>query len=124
MVEDVRAIFRTKTRDEWLPLLWGADTAAAPVNSIAEAFDDPQVRHIGMAWELDHPTEGRVTQLGSPARFSRTPAAFERFAPILGEHTRDVLADAGFEEAAIADLESAGIVRSWTGDGWTAARES
>ena len=118
MVEDVRGIFLTKTRDEWLPLLWAADTAAAPVNSIAEALDDPQVRHIGMTWELDHPTEGTVLQQGVPARFSRTPVEFERFAPILGEHTHEVLTEAGFDAAAIADLEAGGIVKSWTGEGW------
>lgn len=118
MVEDVRAVFLTKTRDEWLPLLWAADTAAAPVNSIAEALDDPQVRHIGMTWELDHPTEGRVLQQGVPARFSRTPVEFERFAPVLGEHTHEVLTEAGFDAAAIADLEASGIVKTWTGEGW------
>ena len=118
MVEDVRGIFLTKTREEWLPLLWAAETCAAPVNSIADALQDPQVRHVGMSWELDHPTEGRVQQLGFPARFSRTPVAFERFAPVLGEHTRELLTEVGFDAAEVADLEAAGVVKSWTGEGW------
>ena len=118
MVEDVRAIFLTKTREEWLPMLWEAETCAAPVNSIADALQDPQVRHVGMAWDLEHPSEGTVQQLGFAARFSRTPVAFERFAPILGEHTHEVLTEAGFDAAEIADLEAAGIVKSWTGEGW------
>lgn len=121
MTADVKAIFLTRTRDEWLPLLQEAETCAAPVNTIAEAFVDPQVQHIGMVWNMQHPTEGAVRQLGSPARFSRTPVAFERFAPVLGEHTREVLAEAGFAPDEIAALEDEGTVKSWTGDGWAAA---
>lgn len=118
LVADVRAIFLTKNRDEWLPLLWAAETAAAPVNSIPDAFNDPQVRHIGMAWELDHPTEGKARQIGTPVRFSRTPVGFERFAPIIGEHTHEILGEAGFSADEIAALESDGIVKSWTGETW------
>ena len=118
LVEDVKTIFLTRTREEWLPLLWAAETAAAPVNSVAEAFVDPQVQHVGMAWELTHPTEGKVRQLGWPVRFSRTPAEFERFAPILGEHTREILRDARFSTSEISSLERDGIVKSWTGETW------
>ncbi|MSQ30251.1 MAG: CoA transferase [Dehalococcoidia bacterium] len=118
MVEDIKAVFLTKTRDEWLPLLWAAETAAAPVNNVAEAFVDPQVQHIGMAWELTHPTEGAARQIGWPVRFSRTPVGFERFAPILGEHTRELLDGAGFSAAEISALERDGIVKSWTGQTW------
>ena len=118
MVEDIKAIFLTKTRDEWLPLLWAAETAAAPVNSVAEAFVDPQAQHIGMAWELTHPTEGTVRQLGWPVRFSRTAVEFERFAPILGEHTREILRNAGFSTDDVSVLESDGVVKSWTGEIW------
>ncbi len=118
MVQDIQALFKTKTRDEWLPILWAADSAVAPMNDVAEAFDDPQVRHIGMAWEMQHPTEGLVRQMGSPMTFSRTPVEFERFAPVLGEHTHEVLEQAGYSASEIANLEDEGIVKSWTGDGW------
>ena len=118
MLADIQALFKTKTRAEWLPLLWTVDAAVAPMNDVAEAFEDPQVRHVGMAWELQHPTEGAVRQIGSPMTFSRTPVEFERFAPILGEHTHEVLASAGYTAAEITRLEGEGIVKSWTGDGW------
>lgn len=124
MVADIKAIFLTKDRAEWLPALWAAETAAAPVNSIPEAFDDPQVRHIGMAWELEHPTEGIARQIGTPVRYSRTPVGFERFAPIIGEHTREVLRDAGLDAGEVTALERAGIVKSWTGDGWVGGADA
>lgn len=122
MMADLRAVFLEKDRDDWLRILWAADTCAAPVHDVAAAFVDPQVKHIGMAWDYDHPTEGRVQQLGFPVTFSRTAVGPERFAPILGEHTREVLSEAGFSAAGIADLESSKVVRSWTGDGWTGGR--
>ena len=115
MEEEVRAIFQTKTRDEWLEALWEADTCAAPVNDMPEALEDPQVREIGMVWEVDHPTEGRVKQMGCPIGFSRTPATFRNFAPVLGQDTRDVLKAAGYSDAELAALEAKGIVKSWEG---------
>lgn len=113
MVEEVMAHFLTKTRDEWLEILIPAETCVAPIHmTMEEAFQDPQIQAIGMAWNLDHPTEGTVRQLGSPVRFSRTPAHFRNFAPVWGQETRDVLADAGYDAATIDDLEARGIIRT------------
>ena len=114
MVLAVKAQFLTKTREEWLDILVPADTCVAPLHeSVAMALDeDPQVKAIGMAWELDHPLEGHVRQIGAPALFSRTPQTFRTWAPLLGEHTHDVLSGSGFSAAEIADLEAKGIVKS------------
>ena len=115
MEEEVRAIFLTRTRDEWLRALWEADTCAAPVNDMAEALEDPQVREAGMVWEVDHPSEGRVRQMGFPIGFSRTPATFRSFAPTLGQDTQEVLQAAGYSDAEIAGLEARGIAKRWRG---------
>lgn len=115
MVEDIQELFLTKTREEWLEILWKADTAAAPVNTMIEAFEDPQIRHLGMVWETKHPTEGLVKQMGFPFRFSRTPASFRNFAPLLGEHTRELLREAGYTPEQIVELERTKIVKSWAG---------
>ena len=114
MVLAIKAQMLTKTRDEWLEILVPAETCVAPIHeSVAAALDeDPQIKAIGMAWEMDHPLEGHVRQIGAPARFSRTPQQFRTWAPLLGEHTHEVLHDAGFDDAKIAALEAQGIVKS------------
>ncbi len=117
MVEDVREIFRTRDRDDWLRDLWAADTCAAPVNDPAEALDDPQVRHLGMMWEAEHPAQGTVRQVGFPIGFSRSKVELRRFAPVLGEHTHELLAEAGYAAAEIAALERDGVVKSWAAAG-------
>ena len=114
MIETVRAVFLTKDRDEWIDILVKADTVVAPIHmTLDDAYGDPQMQHVGMNWDLPHPTQGTVRQLGFPVRFSRTPVEFQKWAPLLGEHTREVLADTGYDAAAIAALEARGIVRSW-----------
>ena len=113
MVEDIRAIFLTRDRDDWLRDLWAADTCAAPVNEPAEALDDPQVRHVGMTWEVEHPSQGPVRQVGFPIAFSRSKVDLRRFAPVLGEHTRELLTEAGYPAGDIATLEADGVVKSW-----------
>ena len=114
VVEDIQRIFLTKTRDEWLRILWDADSCAAPVNNIPDTLKDPQIREIGMVWEAEHPTEGHIQQIGHPVLFSRTPATLRTLAPVLGAHTRDVLRDAGFSDGESAGLEERGIVKSWS----------
>ncbi|MSQ61510.1 MAG: CoA transferase [Dehalococcoidia bacterium] len=112
MAKDVRDIFLTRTRDEWLALLIEGGTCAAPVNSREEALGDPQLQHLGMIWKLRHPTEGEVAQTGFPVRFSQTPVSPRDFAPVLGQHTRDILRAAGYDDAAIAELERTSVVKS------------
>ena len=112
MVSEIQQIFLTRPRDEWLTLLRDAETCIAPVHDVPGAFADPQVQHIGMALELDHPSEGKVKQLGFPVRFSRTPGVFKGFAPLLGADTRAILKEVGFSDAEVTDLERSEIVRS------------
>ena len=68
------------------------------------AFDDPQVRARGMVVDVDHPTLGAIRTLGSPIKMSETPPVVDRRAPLLGEHTHQVLREAGCSESEIAAI--------------------
>jgi crotonobetainyl-CoA:carnitine CoA-transferase CaiB-like acyl-CoA transferase len=102
--------FATASRDEWVARLWQADISAGPVNSFAEAAADPQMRAREMVFEIDHPVEGRIPQLGFPVKFSATPGAVTRPPPGLGEHNGEVLTELGYSAEAIADLARDGTI--------------
>jgi crotonobetainyl-CoA:carnitine CoA-transferase CaiB-like acyl-CoA transferase len=101
---------KTKTTAEWLELLRAADIWCGPVYGYADLVEDEQIKHNGTFVEYDHPTEGHVKTPGFPIRFSKTPSTVERGAPVVGQHSRDVLREAGFDDAAIEQLLSKGAV--------------
>jgi crotonobetainyl-CoA:carnitine CoA-transferase CaiB-like acyl-CoA transferase len=78
---------------EWQRLLAEHDVPHARVNTVAEVFDEPQARHLGLALRLQHPSEGDVTTVAPPVRFSATPWRGLQAPPVLGEDTTDVLAE-------------------------------
>ena len=98
----------TKTTAEWVETLNGMGVPAGPVQNIAQVAADPQVNHRDMFVELPHPTLGPVTFTGNPIKLSRTPSGPSRVPPRLGEHTDEVLAEAGLSPADIAALRSDG----------------
>jgi crotonobetainyl-CoA:carnitine CoA-transferase CaiB-like acyl-CoA transferase len=111
LVERMNAVLGTRTRAEWLAAFDAAGVPAGPVHSIGEALEHPQTRAREMVVETPHPQAGPVKSLGCPIRFSATPARIARPAPLLGEHTREVLREYGFDSAEIDALAAAGVVR-------------
>ncbi|MFI5410832.1 CaiB/BaiF CoA transferase family protein [Kaistia sp. UC242_56] len=105
-----REKLKTKSSAEWLELLRAADIWCGPVYGYADLVEDEQIKHNGTFVEYDHPTEGHVKTPGFAIKFSKTPSTVERGAPLTGEHTRAVLAEAGLDEAAINDLLAKGAV--------------
>lgn len=105
-----RERLKTKTSQEWLDAMRAADIWCGPVYGYADLVEDEQILHNKTFVEYDHPTEGRVKTPGFPIRFSKTPSEVERGAPVTGQHTREVLAEAGYDEARIAELETSGAV--------------
>jgi crotonobetainyl-CoA:carnitine CoA-transferase CaiB-like acyl-CoA transferase len=100
----------TRTSKEWLDLFAANDIWAGPVYGYADLVEDPQIRENGTFIEYDHPTEGRVRAPGFPIRFSKTPSKIERGAPLTGQHSREVLREAGFDDARIDELLSRGVI--------------
>jgi crotonobetainyl-CoA:carnitine CoA-transferase CaiB-like acyl-CoA transferase len=101
--EEIIRIFKSRTMDEWLALLEGHDTCIEKINTVAEAMSDPQLLQRNMVVEIDHPTEGRIKNIGAPIKLSDTPARVDRLpAPAYGEHTADVLEELGFSAQDIA----------------------
>jgi formyl-CoA transferase len=107
----IEAITSQQPRAHWLALLETNDIPCGPINNYAQVFADPQVRAREMAVEVDHPTLGRLKTLGSPIKMSATPPVVTRRAPMLGEHTDDVLAEAGLSAGEIGELRRSGAVR-------------
>ena len=107
----VREHLPARTSAEWLEDMRARDIWAGPVYGYADLVEDPQIKHNGTFVEYDHPTEGRVKAPGFPIRFSRTPSTVERGAPLVGEHSRELLREAGLDDAAIEALIESGVVR-------------
>lgn len=100
--EAFAAVFRTRTTGEWLSLLLPHDVWCSQVNTFREMAADPQVLHNEMIVEYDHPTAGKVATTGIPVQFSGTPAGIRRPAPLLGEHTAEILSEVcGYTEAQV-----------------------
>ncbi|WP_296942968.1 CaiB/BaiF CoA-transferase family protein [uncultured Massilia sp.] len=104
------ALFRERPMQEWAALLDEAGVPCSPINTIPQVFEDAQVRHRGMLMSLPHPSAGAVPQIRSPMRFAEAQLAFDRAPPLLGQHTAEVLAQLGFDEARIARLARDGII--------------
>lgn len=104
------AKFRTRRTAEWLDILERAGVPAGPVLSIAEMHADPQAQARDMVPVVRHTTLGDVKTIGAPVKFSSTPAAVRRGAPLLGEHTREVLQSLGYSAAEIERLVHSGAV--------------
>ncbi len=104
-------IFRSKTREEWRAFNDEHDCCVEPVLDLDEAIGSEQAEAREMVVELDQPGFGPVRQLGFPVKLSRTPAAIENPAPALGEHTAELLAEAGYSAAEIQVLEEQGAVK-------------
>jgi crotonobetainyl-CoA:carnitine CoA-transferase CaiB-like acyl-CoA transferase len=106
-------IFAGRTTAEWTEILERADLPVTPVHTLDSVFEDPHLRTTGFFGTEHHPTEGRLTRMAVPMRFSAEEGAGDgrRPAPNLGEHSAEILAEAGYAEAEIAALLASGAVR-------------
>jgi crotonobetainyl-CoA:carnitine CoA-transferase CaiB-like acyl-CoA transferase len=104
------ARFKTKTRAEWFEILTQVEICAAPVYTLEEALEDPHNQARRMVDTYQHPTQGRVRQVGIGPKFSETPGAIRLAPPKEGEHTGEVLRHMGYSDEKIAELRTARVV--------------
>jgi crotonobetainyl-CoA:carnitine CoA-transferase CaiB-like acyl-CoA transferase len=104
---ELAPVFVSRPRQEWLDLLRAADVPVAPIYTVDQALQDPQVRHLGLEQVVEHPDQGPVHWIRFPARFEATPTETPAPPPTLGEHTEAILAELGFDPEAIARLRAA-----------------
>ncbi|WAM19636.1 CaiB/BaiF CoA transferase family protein [Rhodococcus sp. JS3073] len=102
--------FSSQTRAELIARLDEFGVPCGPVNTVEEAFDDPQVRHLGVVEQIVHPVRGGIGVLRSPITMSRTSAVSKRPAPGPSADTGDVLRELGYTPEAIAELRGDGVV--------------
>jgi formyl-CoA transferase len=104
LAERIESVTRHRPKRHWLEAFEARDIPCGPINSYADVFADPQIVAREMVVSVEHPTLGVLRALGSPIKLSATPPAVRRRGPRLGEHTEEVLREAGFDESAIAAL--------------------
>ena len=110
LIQVLRPVFAVKPRAHWMDALSRADVPCAPVHSIAEAMQDPEVRHLGLFHEVEHAQYGKTTAMRRPLRIDRERESNPLPPPALGEHTDSVLKELGVQEAEIAELREARVI--------------
>jgi crotonobetainyl-CoA:carnitine CoA-transferase CaiB-like acyl-CoA transferase len=104
LYEMVGAELQHRTTDEWLELLQRHDIPCMRPNTLETLLEDPHLAEAGFfRWE-DHPSEGRIRTMREPSTWSETKPPTGRLAPRLGQHTREILAEAGFDKATVDSL--------------------
>ncbi|MBL0143235.1 MAG: CoA transferase [Betaproteobacteria bacterium] len=97
------------TSDHWIEMLNQAGVACGRINDLKDVFDEPQVKHLGMVKTVVSKYQGEKHLLGQPVTLTRTPSTIARAAPRRGEHTEEVLAEAGYDAESIARMKAAGV---------------
>jgi len=111
LAQELAATFMTRPRDEWLPLLEKHDVPAAPERRLDELQDDPQVKHLDIFYQMIDPTGGAITAAKRAIRYDGSNDSGFLPPPTFGEHSDEILGQAGFTAAQIAKFREAGIVR-------------
>ena len=110
MNAEIEAITVTKSSEEWIKSFNKAGVPAGFIYTIDQVFEDPQVKHLGMAAPIEHPELGSIDLVAQPITLSDHPFEIRSATPQLGEHTDSVLEELGFTDQEIADLHKQSVV--------------
>jgi crotonobetainyl-CoA:carnitine CoA-transferase CaiB-like acyl-CoA transferase len=110
LTKQIEAVLVTRPVAHWLSLLGAAGVPAAEVQDVTQVLAGPQAAALGAIQELAHPAAGSQRLIGPPLRIDRQPLAYRSAAPVLGAHSRAVLAEAGLPPGDIATLVADGVV--------------
>ena len=113
LIQELENSFALKSADEWIDLLLEHGIPAGPILDYPQAFESEHGRHRQMRIEIDHPLEGKVPNIGFAVKMQGTPQEVRRHPPLLGEHTQEVLMQAGFTPDEIKALEEQGAFAVW-----------
>jgi crotonobetainyl-CoA:carnitine CoA-transferase CaiB-like acyl-CoA transferase len=105
----IQSSLETKTTDEWMDILEPAGVPCAPVLTRKEIPDHPQIQASEILVELEHPQAGPLRQARAAARFDKTPPTMRRNAPLLGQHTTELMTELGYDAAEIDALRKASV---------------
>ena len=103
---------KKRTTAQWMEALERADIPVQRMNSLADIVADPHLAAIGYFRDVEHPSEGRIKSMAVPSEWSESAPAYRRHAPRLGEHTREILAEAGFADAEIGAMIRSGAAKT------------
>jgi len=111
LAETLSLVFLKHSTAHWLDAFEKAGVPAGPVLSITEMHADPQALARDMIVSTDHPIAGQVKTIGHPVKFSETPGGVKRPAPLMGQHTAEVLSEIGYSESEMALMAAAGVIK-------------
>jgi formyl-CoA transferase/CoA:oxalate CoA-transferase len=113
--ETIQVQMRKRTNDEWAPMFGERNVLFSPVYTFSEILNHPQVVEAGLIQSVEHPTLGEIPQMGPVIQMSDTPGEITTPPPLLGEHTEEILREAGYADDEVAEFISSGVARKGGG---------
>ncbi|MFW9901631.1 MAG: CaiB/BaiF CoA transferase family protein, partial [Candidatus Thorarchaeota archaeon] len=110
LFKEIQTEVLKKTQNEWISIFKNLDACVMPVNTFAEACEDPQIKARNMVLEIEHPKFGNVQNVASPIKYSRTPLNIRSLAPKMGQQTEDILKSLGYLDDDIRSFKKKGII--------------
>ncbi len=108
--QELQKEFLKKTQKEWMEIFKDLDACVMPIKSFAEACEDPQIKVRKMVIEMEHPKFGKIQNVGSPIKYSRTPLMIRNLAPKVGKNTKEILKSLNYNDEDISNFKRKGII--------------